>query len=141
MAATTAPEGEGLLKLCAQLLGDKHVDNLRAYDVRGVSPITDYYLVGSVRNERQMKAAGQNLTRQLKRQGIHAFHKDGELSGNSWVVLDYLDCIVHLFDTAARQRYNIEALWRTHEMEAGRLAARPHGRPATSVDEQAPGSL
>ena len=135
-----ALEGEGLLKLCAQLLGDKHVDNLRAYDVRGVSSITDYYLVGSVRNDRQMKAAGQNLTRQLKRQGIHALHKDGELSSNSWVVLDYLDCIVHLFDTASRQRYNIEALWRQHEMEAARWSTGPARRLVASADEQAPGS-
>lgn len=115
MAKTRAPEGEELLKQCVQLLGDKHVVDLRGYDVRGVSSITDYYLVGSVRNDRQMKAAGQNLTRQLKLMGAHALHKDGELNSSTWVALDYIDCIVHLFTVPARRHYDIEELWRTHE--------------------------
>ena len=135
MVKLVAPEGEALLTLCMQLLGDKHVDDLRAYDVRGVSTITDYYLVGAVRNERQMKAAGQNLTRQLKLTGIHAMHKDGELASNSWVVLDYVDCIVHLFSCTARQHYHIEELWQKHAMEMPRLLALAARMPKTVVAE------
>jgi len=110
-----APEGLELFNECARLLADKHVVALRGYDVRGVSSITDYYLVGSVRNERQMKAAGQNVTRQLKKRGVYALHRDGTASG-PWVVLDYVDCIVHLFTSEARDYYNLEEMWRTHEI-------------------------
>ena len=134
MAKTSAPEGEALLTLCMQLLGDKHVDDLRAYNVRGVSAITDYYLVGSVRNERQMKAAGQNLTRQLKVMGVHALHKDGELASSSWVVLDYLDCIVHLFSCEARLHYNIEEMWHRHGMDMPRLLALAARKPPAPAD-------
>jgi len=137
----SAPEGESLLRVCVQLLGDKHVADLRAYDVRGVSSITDFFLVGSVRNDRQMKAAGQNLTRQLKHAGVHAFHRDGDFGGGTWVVLDYLDCIVHLFSAAARQHYNIEGMWRGHELSiAGwQQAARPAALPPAVQQQPEPG--
>ncbi len=109
-------EGEDLLKVCVELLSDKHVFNLQAFDVRGVSSITDFFLIGSVNNDRQMKAAGGNLTRQLKKQGIKPFHKDGEMQ-NSWIVLDYLDCIVHLFLPEERERFNLEKLWKGCDFE------------------------
>ena len=104
-------EGEILLEKCVELLSDKHVSDMRAYDVRGVSSITDFFLIGSVNNDRQMKAAGGNLTRQLKKLGIKPFHKDGEMQ-NSWVVLDYLDCIVHLFLPEEREHYKLEQMWK-----------------------------
>ncbi len=100
-----------LVALCVKLLEDKHVQNLCAYDVREHSSITDYYLVGAVRNPRQMKAAGDNLTRQLKKRGVRMIHQDGQTTDNSWVVLDYLECIVHLFTEDTRAYYNIEELW------------------------------
>ncbi len=105
-------EGETLLNKCVELLSDKHVFDLQAYDVRGVSSITDFFLIGSVNNDRQMKAAGGNLTRQLKKLGIKPLHKDGEMQDNSWVVLDYLDCIVHLFLPEERAHYNLEKMWK-----------------------------
>lgn len=126
MASHPVPEGRDLLAQCCLLLQDKHVINLRAYDVRGRSAITDFYLVGSVRNDRQMKAAGQNLTRQLKKLGVRAMHKDGEL-GSSWIVLDYVDCIVHLFTVEARAHYDIESLWPDCEIPLDTL------RPASAT--------
>jgi ribosome-associated protein len=115
VATTQVPEGIELLGECVRLLQEKHVLDLRGYDVRGVSSITDFHLVGSVRNERQMKAAGQNVTRQLKTSGVYALHRDGAMSG-PWVVLDYFDCIVHLFTHEAREYYNLEGMWPGHEI-------------------------
>ena len=117
MAKSVYPEGKEILQKCLHLLDDKHVIYLRAYDVRGESPITDYFLVGGVRNERQMKAAGQNLVRQLKLQGIKPYHTDGPLNSTTWVVLDYVDCIIHLFSVEAREFYNIEKIWADKEMK------------------------
>jgi len=122
---TSPPEGVAVLELCVLFLADKHIGELRAYDVRGVSSLTDYYLVGTARNERQMKAAGQNVTRQMKKMGIHALHQDGQMGGN-WVVLDYVDCIVHLFNPAMRTHYDIEAMWRAHEIPVPQPDPRSH---------------
>jgi len=85
------------LKTCVNLLEDKHVIDIKVYDVREKSSITDFFLVGSVRNDRQMKAAGGNLVRQLKKLGIKSSHKDGEMD-NTWVVLDFIDCIIGLLN-------------------------------------------
>ena len=119
---TKTPDGKFILNTCVEMLEDKHVTDLRAYDVRGKSPITDFFLVGSVRNERQMKAAGQNVMRHLKKQGIRPYHTDGELNNGSWIVLDYVDCIVHLFSRESRDFYHIDDLWKDCELalQAGR---------------------
>jgi len=117
LAKSITPEGIEILQKCLHLLDDKHVIDLRAYDVRGQSPITDYFLVGGVRNERQMKAAGQNLVRQLKLQGVKPYHTDGPLNSSTWLVLDYVDCIIHLFSVEAREYYNIEEIWHDRQMK------------------------
>ncbi len=103
MTKRTPPEGQELLGLCVGLLSDKHVLEMHAYDVRGRSSVTDFYLVGTVRNSRQMKAAGVNLTQQLKKLGVRPLHREGGMQ-STWVVLDYLDCIVHLFTPETRQK-------------------------------------
>jgi len=110
-----AKDTNELIKTCVNLLEDKHVIDIKIYDVREKSSITDFFLIGSVRNDRQMKAAGGNLVRQLKKLGIKSSHKDGEMD-NTWVVLDFIDCIIHLFTTESREHYNIQELWEGCEM-------------------------
>ncbi|MBR4821078.1 ribosome silencing factor [bacterium] len=97
------------------LLEDKQVSDIKIYDVRGFSPITDFFIVGSVRNERQMQAAGQNLLKELKGMGVKPYSADETLSGNNWVAVDLVDVIVHLFTEEARAEYNIEEIWANRE--------------------------
>lgn len=112
-----------LVATCVLLLEEKHVNDISIYDVRGKSSITDFFVVGSVKNPRQMKAAGDNVTRQLKKRGVRALHQDGQTADNVWVVLDYLDCIVHLFTDDTRIHYNIEDLWHDCAMPRESLPA------------------
>ena len=98
-----------------KLLEDKQVSDIKIYDVRGFSPITDFFIVGSVRNERQMQAAGQNLLKELKNMGVKPYSADETLSGNTWVAVDLVDVIVHLFTEEARVEYNIEEIWANRE--------------------------
>ena len=97
------------------LLEDKQVSDIKIYDVRGFSPNTDFFIVGSVRNERQMQAAGQNLLKELKGMGVKPYSADETLSGNNWVAVDLVDVIVHLFTEEARAEYNIEEIWANRE--------------------------
>ena len=112
---TKNPELPEEVFLYRDILEDKQVANLRIFDVRGNSPITDYFIVGSVRNERQMQAAGAALLRELKNRGIKPYSADAELSGSTWVAVDLINCIVHLFTEEARQAYNIEEIWQERE--------------------------
>ena len=95
------------------ILEEKQVSDIKIYDVRGFSPITDFFIVGSVRNERQMQAAGQNLIKELKDRGINPYSDD--LTGPNWGTADFIDCIVHLFTEEAREEYKIEEIWANRE--------------------------
>jgi len=115
MPKNAIKKNDNLVKDCTAALEEKQVANIAVYDVRGKSPITDYFIVGTVKNERQAKAAGQNLLRQLKNIGVKPFHSDTVLDSSTWTVIDYIDVIIHLFTEESRKFYNIEELWKKSE--------------------------
>ena len=126
-----------------KLLEDKLVSDIKIYDVRGFSPITDFFIVGSVRNERQMQAAGQNLLKELKGMGVKPYSADETLSGNNWVAVDLVDVIVHLFTEEARAEYNIEEIWANREtffedMVPTKKAAPKKAKPEPKEEKPAP---
>ena len=117
------------------LLEDKQVSDIKIYDVRGFSPITDFFIVGSVRNERQMQAAGQNLLKELKGMGVKPYSADETLSGNNWVAVDLVDVIVHLFTEEARSEYNIEEIWANRETYFEELVPANKAAPKKAKEE------
>lgn len=117
------------------LLEDKQVSDIKIYDVRGFSPITDFFIVGSVRNERQMQAAGQNLLKELKGMGVKPYSADETLSGNNWVAVDLVDVIVHLFTEEARSEYNIEEIWANREIYFEELVPAKKAAPKKAKEE------
>ena len=117
------------------LLEDKQVSDIKIYDVRGFSPITDFFIVGSVRNERQMQAAGQNLLKELKGMGVKPYSADETLSGNNWVAVDLVDVIVHLFTEEARSEYNIEEIWANRETYFEELVPAKKAAPKKAKEE------
>ena len=117
------------------LLEDKQVSDIKIYDVRGFSPITDFFIVGSVRNERQMQAAGQNLLKELKGMGVKPYSADETFSGNNWVAVDLVDVIVHLFTEEARSEYNIEEIWANRETFFEELVPAKKAAPKKAKEE------
>lgn len=79
-------------------------------DVHETSPFTDYFVICSGDNERQLRAIARSLGDGLAKVGIRAERSEGTaLSG--WMVLDYGDTIVHVFSTEQREFYRLEDLW------------------------------
>ena len=79
-------------------------------DVRDVSPFTDFFVICSGNSERQLKALVEAVHGMCKEVGIYPHHIEGEpLSG--WVLMDYVDVIVHLFAPELRAYYDLEELW------------------------------
>lgn len=79
-------------------------------DVRDVSPFTDFFVICSGNSERQLKALVEAVHGMAKEAGVYPHHVEGEpLSG--WVLMDYLDVIVHLFAPELRAYYDLEELW------------------------------
>jgi ribosome-associated protein len=78
--------------------------------MRDVVTYTDYFVICSGRNPRQAKAIGEEIRERLKRDRVVPRRVDGERHGE-WILLDYLDVVVHVFTPDARAYYRLESLW------------------------------
>ena len=94
----------------AQLLEDRHCDDVRLIDVRGLSQVCDFVLIGSGTSERQMRSVAMELE-VLGKENDNAVFRSNRDTGGTWVVIDFVDLVVHLFEPNQRAYYDIEALW------------------------------
>ena len=103
-------EPEELARRLAAIADDKGARDLMALDVRPLVGYTDYLLIGSARNERQAKAIHDEIYHRMKREGWLPARVEGEREAE-WILMDYLDCVVHVFTPELRDRYRLEVLW------------------------------
>jgi ribosome-associated protein len=101
----------------AELADSKAATEIVVLDMRGLVSYTDFLTICTARNERQARAIADEAKLRLKQEQklLPAGSEAAETAG--WIVLDYLDCVLHVFTEEARQRYQLEDLWR----EAPRL--------------------
>jgi len=101
----------------AELADSKAASEILVLDMRGFVSYTDFLTICTARNERQARAIADEAKLRLKQeqQLLPAGSEAAEAAG--WIVLDYLDCVLHVFTEEARKRYQLEDLWR----EAPRL--------------------
>jgi ribosome-associated protein len=128
----TEIDSERLAVRLTELADSKKGEEIVALDMRGLVSYTDFLVVCTARNERQAAAISDEVRFRLKSdEGLLPGRVEGAGSAG-WVLLDYLDCILHVFSPEARARYQLEDLWR----EAPRLelsveaAARPRAARA-----------
>jgi ribosome-associated protein len=101
---------EALARKVAELADSKKATEIVALDMRGLVSYTDFLVICTGRNERQAAAIADEVGLRLKReQGLLAQVEGGPAGG--WTVLDYLDCVLHVFTPEARDRYRLELLW------------------------------
>lgn len=103
-------DSEALARRIATIADDKKATDLVALDVRGLVGYTDFLVIATARNERQAKAVHDELQRALKEEGLAPARVEGEREAQ-WILLDYLDCVVHVFTPETRERYRLEQLW------------------------------
>ena len=89
-------------------------------DLRGISTFTDFFVMFTGANRRQVQAISDEIVEQLKRHGNPAARVEGYQNAE-WILIDYGDFVVHIFDEKARRFYDLERLWR----EASRLDLSP----------------
>jgi len=98
---------------------DKKADDVVILDVRGMTSYADYFVIASGASERQVTATAEHIREQLKSEGATLVGSEGYETGH-WVLLDYGDCLVHLFLADARGFYDLEGLW--HDAPRERVA-------------------
>lgn len=97
--------------MARKALEDKKAEQVVVLDVRKVSTVTDYFVICTGNNGPHIRAMGEEVGYQLKQQGISCFHKAGTAE-SEWVVVDYIDVVVHIFSAQTREYYALEELWK-----------------------------
>jgi len=104
-------EDSGILaEYLADLILKKKGTEIKILDLRNITAITDYFVVCSVSSGIQAKAVADFLITESKKKNINPWHNEG-YSNLSWVLLDYVDVVVHIFLEETRRFYNLEGLW------------------------------
>jgi ribosome-associated protein len=105
------PESTELAKRIAAIADAKQADDLVALDMRDLVGYTDYLVICTARNERQARAIHDEVHLRLKHdEGLLPANVEGEREAR-WVLMDYLDCVLHVFVPELRERYRMEVLW------------------------------
>jgi len=117
-------QSESLARQLAAIADSKKAEELVVLDMRGLVAYTDFLAICTARSERQAKAIVDEVRLRVKREtGLLPGGVDG--GGDAgWTILDYLDCVLHVFTPEARQRYALEDLW--------------HEAPRLELDLEAP---
>ncbi|MBI4410612.1 MAG: ribosome silencing factor [Gemmatimonadetes bacterium] len=94
----------------AELAVDRKARDLLVLDLRRLSSATDYFLIINGTSDLHVRAIADHIIEELKEEGIRPDHVEG-LRGGRWVLIDYIDFVVHVFHPAARAFYQLERLW------------------------------
>ena len=104
-------QSKEMAKLAYDALADKKAQDIKIINIEGVSVIADYFIIASGTNHNQVQAMADSVEETLGKAGHPAKQTEGYRSAN-WILLDYGDIIVHLFDTENRLFYDLERIWR-----------------------------
>ena len=94
----------------AQLAHSRNADDIIVLDLRGLSPITDYFVIGTGTSNRQMRSLSEEIEDFGRELGQKLWKAAGRDAGD-WIVMDFVDVVVHLFNQPMRRYYDLELIW------------------------------
>ncbi|MCD8326199.1 MAG: ribosome silencing factor [Lachnospiraceae bacterium] len=104
-------ESKEIAKPPIEALSDKKGEDIRGIDISNVSVIADYFIIASGSNRSQIQALSDSVQEKLGREGIFVKQVEGYDTAN-WILMDFRDVIVHVFDKENRLFYDLERIWR-----------------------------
>lgn len=100
-----------LARNIAEAIADKKGEDILILDIRDISILADYFVIGSTTSKRQAKAIVEGVKQEIKQAfDVRPSHIEGE-PASGWVLMDYGDVVVHLFAEEVRAYYDLEGLW------------------------------
>ena len=110
-AALTPEKVAAAARRAVDVASDKQASDILLLDVRDVASFTDYMVIMSALTPRQTNALAEDLTAAAKASGLSLHHREGT-ADSGWLLLDFADVIVHIFDAEQRDYYRLEQLWK-----------------------------
>ena len=94
----------------ARIADDNNAEDVVVLDLRGLSPVTDYFVLCTGTSRPQMRAVAQKVSDYGRSIGQNTYREAG-VDGGQWAVLDFVDVVVHIFGPAHRRYYDLELIW------------------------------
>ena len=99
-----------LAVLAARTARDYNTEDIVVLDLRNLSPVTEYFVIGTGTSPRQLRTVADSVAKAGEAAGQQVWRTAGAETGN-WILLDFVDVVVHLFDSAHRAYYDLELIW------------------------------
>jgi ribosome-associated protein len=99
-----------LARKAAQICQEYRANDVVLLDLRQVTDMTDFFIVASGTSDTHVRSVGENLAEEMKKLGSPVYHMEGTTKGR-WVLLDFVDFVVHVFHPTLRDFYQLERLW------------------------------
>lgn len=122
----------------ANLIFNKKGYDVKIIDLQKIASFADYFVICSADSDTQVRAIADEIDKKLRDEGIKCWHKEG-LTALSWVLMDYVDVVVHIFKKESREFYNIEKLWGdapTYDVEDPALVKKEEIKPKTRTTKK-----
>jgi len=94
----------------ARVADSRHCSNIVILDLKGISPATDYFVIVTGTSDRQMRTVADEIRQAAKEKELSLFGRAGYEQAR-WILLDFIDVVVHIFDEQTRAYYGLEKLW------------------------------
>ena len=118
------------LKIALKAVDSKKASDVTILDISEIATFADYFLLCTGDSSRQIQAIADEIEAKLKESGYRPNHIEGYRNAE-WVLLDYIDLVVHIFSRSARNFYDLERLWRDAKKVDARKLLRPPARRAS----------
>ncbi len=103
-------QAKEMARIAYNALAEKKAEDINIIDISGISVMADYFIIASGNNVNQVKAMIDNVEEALERAGFEKRQMEGYQTGN-WILLDFNDVIIHVFDKENRLFYDLERIW------------------------------
>lgn len=94
----------------ARVAAERHCTDILVLDLRDISPATDYFMIATGTSDRQMRSVADEICVTAREQGQQRFGRAGYEQAR-WILLDFFDVVIHIFDAEYREYYDLELLW------------------------------
>ena len=104
-------QAKEMARIAYAALSDKKGEDIKIIDITGVSVLADYFIIANGNSDSQVNALVDNVEEELHKAGYHLKQREGR-ANSSWILLDFGDIIVHVFDKDNRLFYDLERIWK-----------------------------